>query len=121
MKMRDVHNMESSFYEENSSQLSLSDQTPTILTTASTGNDNSSTTTMKRPLTLDLSKDLHPTKRIRFTNNPSVISTPDLQMLKMVSPELEKFIMNSNPMATPTPGQQYPQKQVSLYFHVDGI
>lgn len=101
--MRDNPNMES-FYEENAAQ--LSGQTPTITNGGGT---------MKRPLTLDLGKDLHPAKRLRFNNNTSVISTPDLQMLKMVSPELEKFIMNGgNPMATPTPGlNNYPQKEVS--------
>lgn len=101
--MRDNPNMES-FYEENAAG-----QTPTI------SNGGGGGGTMKRPLTLDLGKDLHPAKRLRFNNNTSVISTPDLQMLKMVSPELEKFIMNGgNPMATPTPGlNNYPQKEVS--------
>lgn len=107
--MRDNPNNMESFYEENSAQ--LSGQTPIIPTTGGGG----SSVTLKRPLTLDLNgKDLQPAKRLRFNNNnPSVISTPDLQMLKMVSPELEKFIMNGNPMATPTPGLNYPQKEVS--------
>lgn len=105
--MRDNPNMES-FYEENTQ---LSGQTPLL----TSGGALSNGATMKRPLTLDLNgKDLHPAKRLRFNNNASVISTPDLQMLKMVSPELEKFIMNGNPMATPTPGiTNYPQKEVS--------
>lgn len=107
MKMRDNPNMES-FYEENSAE--LSGQTPTITNGGGGGGNGGN---MKRPLTLDLGKDLHPAKRLRFNNNTSVISTPDLQMLKMVSPELEKFIMNGNPMATPTPGLTYQPKEVS--------
>lgn len=106
--MRDNQNNTESFYEENSTQ--LSGHTPTI------GGANSGI--MKRPLTLDLSKDLHPAKRLRFNNsgnNASGLTTPDLQLLKMVSPELEKFMMNGTPIgATPTPGlTNYPQKEVS--------
>lgn len=105
-----------SFYEENTQ---LSGQTPLL----TSGGALSNGATMKRPLTLDLNgKDLHPAKRLRFNNNASVISTPDLQMLKMVSPELEKFIMNGNPMATPTPGlTNYPQKEVSWQIRRGGI
>lgn len=61
---------------------------------------------LKRPLTLDLNGKSQAPKRPRFNTslNPvSVLSSPDLQMLKMASPELEKFIMSTNPMQTPTP------------------
>lgn len=114
--MRDNPNMES-FYEENAPQ--LSGQTPAT-TGGGGGGRTDAMATLKRPLTLDLNgKDLHPAKRLRFNNNnntTSVISTPDLQMLKMLSPELEKIIMNGNPLATPTPSQNYPQKEVSLHY-----
>lgn len=112
--MRDNPNNMESFYEENAAQ--LSGQTPII--NASGNGLSTNGAAMKRPLTLDLNaKELHPAKRLRFNNGvntTSVISTPDLQMLKMLSPELEKIIMNGNPMATPTPGlTNYPQKEVS--------
>lgn len=113
--MRDNPNNMESFYEENAAQ--LSGQTPTI-TTTTTGGGGGGGVSLKRPLTLELNKDMHSAKRLRFNNNnnTSVISTPDLQMLKMVSPELEKFILSTNPIATPTPSLSYPQKEVSFFF-----
>lgn len=77
---------------------------------------------MKRPLTLDLNAKPGATggagsliaKRQRFNSsvNPvpvSILNSPDLQMLKMASPELEKFMTNSQ-LPTPTPSLVYPSK-----------
>ncbi|KAG4075352.1 hypothetical protein HA402_003143 [Bradysia odoriphaga] len=63
---------------------------------------------LKRPLTLDLNGKQQTAKRSRF--NPNVLSSPDLQMLKLASPELEKFIMANNTLQTPTPSLVYPTK-----------
>lgn len=78
---------------------------------------------LKRPLTLDLNGKSQGPKRPRFNSslNPvSVLSSPDLQMLKMASPELEKFIMSTNPMQTPTPSmfQKVPHRSAhpTTYF-----
>lgn len=83
--------------------------------------------TMKRPLTLDLNNSKSAAaalfggaggglaaKRQRFNSSVnaapvSVLNSPDLQMLKLASPELEKFMTNST-MQTPTPSLVYPQK-----------
>ncbi len=77
---------------------------------------------LKRPLTLDLNGKQQTTKRSRFNpsvNTVSVLNSPDLQMLKMASPELEKFIMATNSLQTPTPSLVYPtkvNKRVFLLF-----
>lgn len=83
--------------------------------------------TMKRPLTLDLNGSKSASsaaallaggglaaKRQRFNSSVhaapvSVLNSPDLQMLKLASPELEKFMTNAA-MQTPTPSLVYPQK-----------
>lgn len=66
---------------------------------------------LKRPLTLDLNGKAQMSKRPRFNpsvNSVSVLSSPDMQLLKLASPELEKIIMANN-LQTPTPSM-YPQK-----------
>lgn len=102
------NNVESaSFYdEENSSQ-------------QFNNNNNRQTPAQKRPLTLDLNGGKPPNKRQRFNsavNTVSVLNSPDLQMLKMASPELEKFIMANNTIETPTPSLVYPTKVSRLLF-----
>ncbi|XP_059612455.1 transcription factor Jra [Phlebotomus argentipes] len=99
MKMRDNPNNMESFYEENAQ----------FTTTPATTTGGS----LKRPFTLDLNGSKDQPKRQRFNqsvNTTSVISSPDLQMLKMASPELEKFIMSNNTLQTPTPSLVFPQK-----------
>uniref|UniRef100_A0A1L8DH85 Putative transcriptional activator of the jun family n=1 Tax=Nyssomyia neivai TaxID=330878 RepID=A0A1L8DH85_9DIPT len=97
--MRDNPNNMESFYEENAQF------TTTPVTTAGG--------TLKRPFTLDLNGSKDQPKRQRFNqsvNTTSVISSPDLQMLKLASPELEKIIMSNNSLQTPTPSLVFPQK-----------
>lgn len=65
----------------------------------------------KRGLTLDLKNG--PAKRTRLSvtgpamgqggNPPPILTTPDVQMLKMSSPEMAKFLNANNSLATPTP------------------
>lgn len=65
---------------------------------------------MKRNLTLDLNTNKNQAKKMRF--NPAVtaapvLSSPDLNMLKLASPELEKLIIqNGLVTSTPTPTTQ---------------
>lgn len=65
---------------------------------------------MKRNLTLDLNTNRNQAKRMKF--NPAVtaapvLSSPDLNMLKLASPELEKLIIqNGLVTSTPTPTTQ---------------
>ncbi|XP_017769928.1 PREDICTED: transcription factor jun-D isoform X2 [Nicrophorus vespilloides] len=59
-------------------------------------NFNEGKPVLKRPLTLDFSK------HKMITPHP-VLSSPDLNMLKVGTPELEKIILNSGSMNTPTP------------------
>ncbi|XP_075981708.1 jun-related antigen [Anticarsia gemmatalis] len=62
---------------------------------------NGSVENLKRPLTLDVGRG---GKRARF--GAPVLSSPDLQMLKLGSPELEKLIIQNGMISTvtPTPG-----------------
>uniref|UniRef100_U5EWF0 Putative transcription factor ap-1 n=1 Tax=Corethrella appendiculata TaxID=1370023 RepID=U5EWF0_9DIPT len=110
--MRDNNNMDS-FYEESNNP-----QYATPVTTSSNNNNNNNNHANnnikghKRPATLDLNinKD---SKKQRFNssvNAAPVISSPDLQMLKLASPELEKIIMSSANLPTPTPSILYPTK-----------
>lgn len=72
---------------------------------------------LKRPLTLDLNGKAQMSKRPRFNpsvNSVSVLSSPDMQLLKLASPELEKIIMANNTLQTPTPSM-YPQKVNKSY------
>lgn len=92
-KMRDNPNNMESFYDEDNARFSQNN--------------------LKRPLTLDLNGKPQTTKRQRFNpsvNTVSVLNSPDLQMLKLASPELEKFIMANNTLQTPTPSLVYPTK-----------
>lgn len=71
---------------------------------------------LKRPLTLDLNGAKQQVKKQRFNQSvttPSVLSSPDLQMLKLATPDLEKFIMSTNGLPTPTPSMVYPSTKVS--------
>lgn len=83
MVRRYQHGMETTFYDE---QYPLSGPVENL----------------KRPLTLDVGRGI---KRARIGGAP-VLSSPDLQMLKLGSPELEKLIIQNGMIttATPTPG-----------------
>lgn len=94
--MRDNPNNMESFYDEENATFS-------------------SQNNLKRPLTLDLNGKSQTAKRQRFNpsvNSVSVLNSPDLQMLKLASPELEKFIMANNTLQTPTPSLVYPTKVI---------
>lgn len=95
------NNMES-FYEDNNAQyVPATSQAPT-----STGNG------LKRPATLELNPGK--SRKARFNASvtaPPVLTSPDLQVLKLVSPELEKIIINNAALPTPTPSTiLYPTK-----------
>lgn len=58
---------------------------------------------LKRTMTLDLdsnSKLLNPQKKQKFT---ALLTSPDMHMLKLASPELERLIIAQNGMVTTTP------------------
>jgi len=52
---------------------------------------------MKRPLTLDLNK------KAVTNSGPPILSTPDVNLCKLGSPELENLILNTDTLQTPTP------------------
>ena len=59
---------------------------------------------MKRPLTLDLNKKVAPSN-----NGPhQILSTPDVNLCNLGSPELEKYILNTDTLQTPTPSGIFP-------------
>uniref|UniRef100_A0A8W7PZ52 BZIP domain-containing protein n=1 Tax=Anopheles coluzzii TaxID=1518534 RepID=A0A8W7PZ52_ANOCL len=67
-----------------------------------TGNGNG----LKRPATLELNLGPGKARKTRYNTSitmPSVLPSPDLQMLKLVSPELEKIISTNATLPTPTP------------------
>lgn len=93
------NNMES-FYEEN--------QQYVVPTTQSRTQRN-----LKRPESLDLNLAANNNKqpggkKARCNQIPAVLASPDLNMLKWGTPDLEKFIMSSDPLQTPTPSLMYP-------------
>lgn len=66
---------------------------------------------MKRPLTLDLNK------KIVNNNGPPILSTPDVNLCKLGSPELENYILNTNTLDTPainTPSAIFPSSKVKI-------
>ena len=62
---------------------------------------------MKRPLTLDLNKKIS-------SNNGLILSTPDVNLCKLGSPELESFILNTNTLETPTPSAIFAPSKVNI-------
>lgn len=65
---------------------------------------------MKRSMTLDLNPARNQAKKMKFNqpmNGAPVLSSPDINMLKLASPELEKLIIqNGLVTSTPTPTTQ---------------
>lgn len=96
--------MESLYDDNNAQYVPATSQAPAG--TTNTGNG------LKRPATLEL----NPGKRRKPMYNasvtaPPVLTSPDLQVLKLVSPELEKIIINNAALPTPTPSSiLYPTK-----------
>lgn len=70
-------------------------------------NDKPNDNMMKRPLTLDLNK-----KIVNNNNGPPILSTPDVNLCKLGSPELENYILNTNTLETPTPSAIFPSSKV---------
>jgi hypothetical protein len=70
----------------------------------------------KKNLTLDLNKPLTRVQKFNQSHQHPVLSSPDLHMLKLASPELEKMILNTNVLETPTPGL-FPNKVSTSKFN----
>ena len=51
-----------------------------------------------------------PSKKARLRTAPEVLTSPDVQMLKLTSPQLAEFLTRNPSLATPTPsgGYQFP-------------
>lgn len=76
--------------------------------------DNKDKANLKRPLTLDLNKP--PIAKQRFNQSLTaapVLSSPDMLMLKLGSPELTSMILSGDNLQTPTPNL-FPNK-VSIF------
>ncbi|XP_055610735.1 transcription factor Jra isoform X2 [Uranotaenia lowii] len=97
-------NMESFYEDSNGQYVPATNQT--LTTTNPAGNS------LKRPATLELNPGK--SRKARFNASvtaPPVLTSPDLQVLKLVSPELEKIITNNATLPTPTPSSLlYPIK-----------
>lgn len=74
-------------------------------------NNQNQVNRLKRNMTLDLNiaSKAPPLKRnkLALTQSPAVLSSPDLHMLKLGSPELERFIIQGSTLATPTPSLMF--------------
>uniref|UniRef100_A0A182WCA1 BZIP domain-containing protein n=1 Tax=Anopheles minimus TaxID=112268 RepID=A0A182WCA1_9DIPT len=91
------NNTMESFYEDNNAQF-----VPSTTNGVTTGNGNG----LKRPATLELNLAPGKARKTRYNTSvtmPSVLPSPDMQMLKLVSPELEKIISTNATLPTPTP------------------
>lgn len=66
-------------------------------------NQKNNINNMKKNLTLDFSQ-----KKTLNVNN-AVLSSPDLNMLKVNTPDLEKMLMNGLGANTPTPSLLFPK------------
>lgn len=105
-----------SFYEENS-------QYVTTTTTQSQPANN-----LKRPITLDLNaatnNNKQHAKKQRFNQSVTgavtpILNSPDLKMLTMATPDIEKFIFSAtSALQTPTPSLLFNanSSKVSVYF-----
>ncbi|XP_048763207.1 transcription factor Jun-like [Ostrea edulis] len=62
--------------------------------------ENNQVNQLKRKMTLDFSSGSTKTKQQKVTN---LLASPDLNMLKLASPELEKMIIQANGLVTTTP------------------
>lgn len=101
------NNMES-FYEENGGQF--------VATTTQSRTQRN----LKRPESLDLNlavnnnKQMIGGKKARCNQIPAVLASPDLHMLKWGTPDLEKFIMSSDPLQTPTPSLMFAPNPIKV-------
>uniref|UniRef100_A0A2M4A1J6 Putative transcription factor ap-1 n=1 Tax=Anopheles triannulatus TaxID=58253 RepID=A0A2M4A1J6_9DIPT len=89
-----------SFYEDGNVQYAPS--AASIGAGAGGGNGNG----LKRPATLELNPGAGKARKTRYNTSvtiPSVLPSPDLQLLKLVSPELDKIITHNAALPTPTP------------------
>ena len=91
------NNMES-YYEDNQ-------QFPGQQSSNNSNNGNN----LKRPATLELKQ---PLRKQKFNSSVTgtVLNSPDFQLLKFASPELEKIMTGQLQIPTPTPSILYPQK-----------
>lgn len=88
-----------SFYEDGNVQYV---PTTAAIGTAGGGNGNG----LKRPATLELNPGAGKARKTRYNQSvtiPSVLPSPDMQLLKLVSPELDKIITHNAALPTPTP------------------
>lgn len=94
------------FYEENGQQFVATTQ-PSNTAAQRAGNN------LKRPISLDLNLAINNNnkgpagnKKLRLNQSvipPAILNSPDLNMLKWGTPDLEKYILSSDPLQTPTP------------------
>jgi len=82
---------------------------------------NAAAASQKRCLTLDFNSAKPSAKRARLGVSggaggplqaaaaPPILTTPDVQMLKLSSPELAKFLAGNNGLPTPTPSGLFPR------------
>lgn len=110
MKMHENRNSSNmdAFYEENGQQYVATTQPSSNATQRASNN-------LKRPISLDLNlaannnnKGQTGNKKLRLNQiPPAILNSPDLNMLKWGTPDLEKYILSSDPLQTPTPSLMF--------------
>lgn len=113
MKMHENRNNNmDTFYEDNSQYI------------ATTTAQSQSTNNLKRPLSLDLNaatnNNKQQAKKQRIHQSvvvPPVLNSPDINMLNMNTPELEKYIIkNASTLQTPTPSLMYTANPIKVWL-----
>lgn len=100
-----------SFYEENGQQF------------VATPSSQRATNNLKRPISLDLNLATNNNnkqtgnKKLRLNQSvipPAILNSPDLNMLKWGTPDLEKYILSSDPLQTPTPSLMFAPNPIGV-------
>lgn len=84
-----------------------------------TAQSRSVTNNLKRPISLDLdlatsNKQTGKKQRNQSVIPQAILGSPELNMLKWGTPDLEKFIMSSDPLQTPTPSLVFAANQIKV-------
>lgn len=97
--------METPFYHDDvlNLYLGLSSTSTSALGYHSESHAHLNGTMMKKELTLNLSDQVVATLKSRGGDGDGLLTSPDLGLLKLASPELERLIIQSNGMVTTTP------------------
>lgn len=127
MKMHENRNSSNmdAFYEENGQQFVATTQPSANATQRNAATAAANNNNLKRPISLDLNLatnnnhkgGLAGNKKLRLNQSvipPAILNSPDLNMLKWGTPDLEKYILSSDPLQTPTPSLMFAANPIGV-------